>query len=260
WTTAGGDFNPTASATTTIPNVVGLYTWSSAQMIADVQAWVTNGAVSFGWILRSNEATNQTTNRFSSRTNPTVADRPKLTVTYTLPIPVKLISFTGQETKYGNALSWETAQETNNAFFSIDHSLDGLSYSSIGKVAGAGTTSMPQKYTFLHNAPSPGQHYYRLAQTDIDGKINYSPVVALNQKKEISHLRVSPNPVKDRIVFPGFAPGKQSFMVFDYFGKKIMQGVLMGDLRIPSTLPAGTYYLRVVQDDGRVLTGNFIRE
>lgn len=114
WSTAGGDFNSTPSATTTIPPVLGNYTWSDPQMVADVQSWINTPSNNYGWIIRADEATIQTVNRFDSKegTNP-----PRLSVTYNNPIPVKLISFKAQETKIGALLNWETAQEFNNAFF-----------------------------------------------------------------------------------------------------------------------------------------------
>ncbi|HEX5133393.1 MAG TPA: DNRLRE domain-containing protein, partial [Candidatus Krumholzibacteria bacterium] len=84
WTTPGGDFVVTASATTSTNNVLGPYFWTSAQMAADVQAWLDTPATNFGWILVGDEVTGGTARQFDSHDHPTAANRPQLTVFYRL--------------------------------------------------------------------------------------------------------------------------------------------------------------------------------
>jgi hypothetical protein len=70
WTTPGGDFVGSVSASTPVGNS-GTYTWASALMIADVQQWVSTPATNFGWIVIGNEALKATARRFYSRTGAT---------------------------------------------------------------------------------------------------------------------------------------------------------------------------------------------
>jgi hypothetical protein len=82
WTSAGGDFSATVSATQNVA-LPATYTWgSSAQMVADVQSWVATPANNFGWIVRGGESTASSAKEFSTRED-IVANRPLLTVTYT---------------------------------------------------------------------------------------------------------------------------------------------------------------------------------
>jgi hypothetical protein len=81
WTTPGGDFSPTTSATTLVDKT-GFYSWSSFQMALDVQDWLTEPATNFGWIILGNETLPQSAKRFDSRQNTTAADRPLLIVEY----------------------------------------------------------------------------------------------------------------------------------------------------------------------------------
>ncbi|MFZ0389168.1 MAG: DNRLRE domain-containing protein [Calditrichia bacterium] len=82
WTTAGGDFSATASASLPV-NSPGVYTWASTpQMVADVQDWLNNPSANFGWALLGNESADGTAKRFDSRENPTAANRPALMVYY----------------------------------------------------------------------------------------------------------------------------------------------------------------------------------
>src|SRR5439155_8318452 len=78
WTTQGGDFSPTVSASQSVGGI-GQYTWSSAQMIADVQSWVNDPASSFGWLVLGDESTGATAKRFDTRES---ASPPVLTIQY----------------------------------------------------------------------------------------------------------------------------------------------------------------------------------
>ena len=82
WTTAGGDFVAMASATTPVA-ADGSYTWGpSAEMTADVQAWVNDPASNFGWIVLGDEVLMPTAKRFDSRENSTASNRPMLRIEF----------------------------------------------------------------------------------------------------------------------------------------------------------------------------------
>src|SRR6266446_54743 len=63
WAAEGGDFSATASASQSV-SVVGPYTWSSPQMVADVQDWLDNPAGNFVWLVLGDEKPTLTTKRF----------------------------------------------------------------------------------------------------------------------------------------------------------------------------------------------------
>ena len=82
WTTPGGQFSSTVSASRVV-STLGVYTWTSTpQLVADVQAMVSNPAGNFGWCMIGNEVTQQSVKRFDSRESIATA-RPQLTVVYT---------------------------------------------------------------------------------------------------------------------------------------------------------------------------------
>jgi hypothetical protein len=85
WTTTGGDYEPTASASRTVGNnsQYGPHEWgSTAEMTADVQDWLDNPSGNFGWILIGNEGPNRTSKRFDTRENANASNRPALTIFY----------------------------------------------------------------------------------------------------------------------------------------------------------------------------------
>jgi hypothetical protein len=85
WTNTGGDFVGSSSAAQMV-DTVGFYTWgSTTEMIADVQNWIDNPSENFGWLLMGNESSEQTSKRFDSKENITLANRPVIIITYEFP-------------------------------------------------------------------------------------------------------------------------------------------------------------------------------
>jgi hypothetical protein len=84
WTSPGGDFSATASATKSV-GTNGTYSWTSAQMATDLQGWLATPASNFGWMLKCPESAAGNAKRFSTREEPTVSMRPRLDVTYLAP-------------------------------------------------------------------------------------------------------------------------------------------------------------------------------
>jgi hypothetical protein len=78
WTTEGGDFSATVSASQSV-GPLGQYTWSSVQMVADVQSWLDSPASNFGWLVLGDESTSITSKRFDTRES---ASPPVLTIQY----------------------------------------------------------------------------------------------------------------------------------------------------------------------------------
>ncbi len=89
WTNSGGDFNSTPSASTSISGFAPFFVqWSGAQLTADVQAWLDSSSTQFGWLLKAtDETTGPSAQEFDSRESSIIANRPTLTINYTL-LPV----------------------------------------------------------------------------------------------------------------------------------------------------------------------------
>lgn len=113
------------------------------------------------------------------------------------PLPIELLHFGGQADEEEIRLHWATAWEDNNDYFEIERSADGKTFMSIGKVAGAGNSTTEQQYQFVDRNPLLGSAYYRLRQTDFDGKYTHSKIVLLNFYPEAEYYAsISPNPVE----------------------------------------------------------------
>jgi len=84
WDEAGGDFVIGSSGTVQVGGV-GDYTWSTIDMIADVQGWVDDPASNFGWLVQGDETADTTAKGINSREHSQTANRPELTVTFIPP-------------------------------------------------------------------------------------------------------------------------------------------------------------------------------
>ena len=84
WTTPGGDFMATASASRTIGNFLTdpVQTWTGAGLMADAQSWLDQPADNHGWILVGEEVETYSAQRFESREAGSVSNRPKLVLNY----------------------------------------------------------------------------------------------------------------------------------------------------------------------------------
>ena len=109
------------------------------------------------------------------------------------PLPIELISFTATLEDRAVVLSWKTASELNNDYFTIERSWDGLRFDSLVSVAGAGTSNVKKEYSAVDGHPYGGLSYYRLKQTDYDGATSYSNVIAVRRPESVWSVYPNPN-------------------------------------------------------------------
>ncbi|MBS4014315.1 MAG: hypothetical protein KGZ97_11255 [Bacteroidetes bacterium] len=96
------------------------------------------------------------------------------------PLPVELISFDVYQYNNSVIIDWTTASETNNDYFTLEKSKDLFHWDIIGNINGAGNSNELKYYSFCDVNISEGIWYYRLKQTDYDGKYEYFSPVSVN--------------------------------------------------------------------------------
>lgn len=173
----------------------------------------------------------------------------------TAPLPVELVFFTARAVEGGILLTWETATERDNDFFTLERSSDAVRFQSLARIRGAGTSTERRRYEFLDSAPSPGINYYRLWQTDYDGTqalLHMVSAEALSSRAE--RLRVFPNPIAGEQVHLDLAADlagvSMSVVLCDALGREVLRRTLPAEPALaldlaPYYLPAGLYVLRV---------------
>lgn len=116
-------------------------------------------------------------------------------------LPIELLSFDAKNEGETVKTFWSTASETNNDYFTIERSVDGATFEGIGTVAGAGNSSTTLSYSFVDRNPFSPISYYRLKQTDFDGKFGYSAIIAIEYwgDSELIVSDVYPNPAENKL-------------------------------------------------------------
>ena len=112
-------------------------------------------------------------------------------------LPVELISFDAYILNNQVVIEWVTASEINNDFFTIQRSSDGINFEDILQVDGAGNSNVLLNYSAIDNNPIIGKTYYRLKQTDFDGRFTFSNLKLIDFVKmgNKAEMVLYPNPV-----------------------------------------------------------------
>ncbi|OWY22419.1 T9SS C-terminal target domain-containing protein [Sphingobacteriales bacterium UPWRP_1] len=185
------------------------------------------------------------------------------------PTPITLLRFDGKVQTEGNLLNWTTATETDNDFFTLMRSADGVNFVAVGTVDGAGNSIVARNYEFLDKTAPNGLSYYRLNQTDFDGTTTIaSEVITLRREATpFGFVEVSPIPTSHllNVGFNSNISGEVEFTVYDMAGRltatqKAMAQNGLNNVTIDvSNYPAGVYFI-ALNNGQSIETTRFVKE
>jgi hypothetical protein len=178
-------------------------------------------------------------------------------VTINCTLPVDLLDFNAVKKGQGALLTWETTGEKNSSYFIVEKSLDGVHFSSIGKVDAVGNSSTLQGYSFVDPSITAGITYYRLAEYDVDGTVHYS-VIKVVSKEGITGIQIVPNPNNGifAIILNNTGDVTSQVSVLNSLGQVVFVGAETKDNLMNvdiSQLAAGVYYLQVITDEDKIV-------
>ena len=175
------------------------------------------------------------------------------------PLPVQLLSFETTVDKGHVVVNWTTTTETNNDFFSIERSVDAVNWSLLTNIKGAGTSSSLINYTTLDENSLQGTSYYRLKQTDFDGKFSYSKLNVVTIDASIIELKIYPNPTENQITVEGPSFEIRTLSVYDVLGEDVTEKVLTlekGEFKTIldfSNLGSGVYLIKTGSKKNKIV-------
>jgi hypothetical protein len=178
-----------------------------------------------------------------------------------VPLPLTLVSFTGQSTKAGNVLHWETTMEENTEDFDLQRAAEGeTGFATIATVAAAGNSDRPRDYTYT-DATAGGAVSYRLKMNDLNGNFSYSRILTLGAATAAGlAVRVSPNPflAPASINVTVSESGGAILTITDVAGHRVAEqsltlqmGTTSVDPMILANLAPGVYFLSIITDQGK---------
>jgi hypothetical protein len=170
------------------------------------------------------------------------------------PLPVELTEFKGNCKGDSRELIWKTATETNNDYFTLESSKNGLDWTTVTTIPGSGNSNMERVYSY-EDMTAESVLYYRLKQTDYNGQSKtYDPITVSCKDTREKNISIFPNPFQSLISVSLFNISDENITVniYDMYGKLVekstyrisngfnnMISLDMGDL------PTGVYYLEV---------------
>jgi hypothetical protein len=163
------------------------------------------------------------------------------------PLPVELLSFTAMPYERMVQLDWITAWEQDNKGFAIERSADGKQWSEIAFIDGKGFSNEITLYSYRDKSPFSGVSYYRLRQTDFDGTIEHSAMVAVDVPPSADGVRFVGSNIGDNISLTG----EGNYSIVAVSGLVIQSGRLDGKGTVKhismENQPSGLYFLRTSQ-------------
>jgi hypothetical protein len=161
-----------------------------------------------------------------------------------LPVTFSKLNIINKKTL--STLSFSTASETNNDYFTIERSGDGISFDAIGEIDGAGNSSEERHYEYNDDNPQPDINYYRIKQTDYDGQYSYSEIRSVVHEGS-QRVAISPKQTQGLLQI---ATGMEDYAlaVYSSAGQEVARYVGLSGYQTIDIAPlqSGIYFVKVV--------------
>ncbi|WP_081146111.1 T9SS type A sorting domain-containing protein [Niastella vici] len=165
------------------------------------------------------------------------------------PLPVTLMSFTGNRNGNNVTLRWTTTTETDNVGFEVQRIVNG-DFKAVGFVnskAADGTSSLQQTYSFTEVNLTNAVSWYRLVQVNKDGTKKILPSLAIRGLEDLKKMLIYPNPGSTVNVLFG-SSSVRDVSITDLGGKLIKRWNSYSDDNITITGLQTGMYMFIVYD------------
>ncbi len=181
-------------------------------------------------------------------------------------LPIELLSFEAEELQTTVKLTWETASELNNDYFTLFRSKDGVNFDEITTIIGAGDSKGKLGYSFIDERPYSGISYYKLMQTDFDGTTVDVGVVLVRMSNNSQTLQLTsyPNPFHNEAINLSLSGLNEeesvTVRIVDAFGKQMVianstadgSGYLDITVEESTRWNSGVYVIQVITEKGAI--------
>ncbi len=173
-------------------------------------------------------------------------------------LPVELISFDVQAVENAEVIvSWTTASEINNEYFTLLRGLDTENTDVIQIISGAGNSNSPIKYSYTDVFPLKNTiSYYELRQTDYDGTTKTIGIKAVELRENLYPISIEKWYQTDNRLFLQIYSVQNSpinIEIFNALGKLVYSETISSvsgaqhyqkDIVLPDLITNGIYLIR----------------
>jgi parallel beta-helix repeat protein len=184
---------------------------------------------------------------------------------FSLPMPIELLSFNAIRTGKNSAeITWSTAMEKNNLYFSVQRSVDRLTFENIATVAGAMNSNTLHNYAVTDpDLPETAIVYYRLVQVDVNGASSTSNIISLNLSNQ--ELNLIPEADGFSLLYAGSKTAPAYYEVYSVTGVTVANGSFTMSAehmreRVHLNLSRAIYIVKVVQGSNYIQSKIYISE
>ena len=173
-------------------------------------------------------------------------------------LPVTFVSLNAYSRNDDVIIKWEVENESNINKYEVEHSADGIHFSSIGSIAANNIAQSDYQYT--DNAPVAGTNYYRIKSLDKDGNIKYSGIVKAFTGNIQHSISVYPNPLEGKNIHLQLTEkpaGKYYVRILNLSGQVMLSqeinyagGTGTQTVRLSNNMSGGVYQLEITEPGG----------
>ena len=177
-------------------------------------------------------------------------------------LPITLVSLIAEKCSANSCvnLNWQTASESNSAYFRIEKSTNGINFNSIGERNAAGNSSQLLSYFFTDEEPVQGINYYRLNQIDLNGNQKYSQVKSVSFSDTNLSVSIYPNPFKGEFTVCSLQSNAQ-LQIYNSTGKMVFETTVYREQETINLGGAsGMYFYKVIGDNKTIQSGKLISQ
>ncbi len=164
-------------------------------------------------------------------------------------LPIDWLSFTGSCRNMQRVLEWSTATESNSKEFTVQYSQAGAAWLDAGTVPASGYSPVSKNYSFTDPEPRSGTMYYRVKETDADGRLIYSKVISVEDCgwSVADNLVILPNPSAGafNISYTGDKSQVTSIEVFAVPGERVYYSAGFQSRIDLSSQAQGIYFIHI---------------
>ena len=167
------------------------------------------------------------------------------------PLPVTLVSFSGNRKNNSTSLQWSTNNEENGDRFEIERSIDAVHFEKIGTIPANRNTV--NQYRFIDDFTATAL-YYRIKIITATGRMFYSNIIAFKNNHVFTDVLLLGNPVTTNITLQAtvLKADQLQLTLVDLSGKIVLKqqsfvntGVNQLHIPLPASCNSGTYVLQL---------------
>ncbi len=174
-------------------------------------------------------------------------------------LPIELISFKASINEQNLVqLNWQTASESNNDYFEIEKRTNDQDWTVLSKIQGAGNAIQMNTYQMVDESFISELTYFRLSQTDFDGRREYFNIVSVQPEWRNGVIICFPNPTRGEIHLNGNKIDEAKIQIMDNSGRDVtaQSTIVLKDKKSvliqSNTIFPGIYLLKVNKETIRI--------